>query len=52
VLASPYRPWMDNGITFTTNSDQMYFGHKVESGTARTAAVIQWADNDAPAADA
>ncbi len=32
---------MDNGITFTTNSDQMYIGHKVESGTDQTSAVIQ-----------
>ncbi len=37
-----YRPWMRNGITFTTNSDQMYIGHKVESGTDQTSAVIQW----------
>lgn len=50
VLASPYRPWMDNGITFTTNSDQMYIGHKVEPGFDQTAAVIQWADNEFPAA--
>jgi hypothetical protein len=48
VLQSPYRPWMDNGITFTTNSDQMYIGHKVETGSDQTAAVIQWGDNDAP----
>lgn len=46
VLQSPYRPWMDNGITFTTNSDQMYIGHKVESGSDQTSAVIQWGDND------
>lgn len=44
VLQSPYRPWMDNGITFTTNSDQLYIGHKVESGTDQTSAVIQWGD--------
>lgn len=41
---------MDNGITFTTNSDQMYIGHKVETGTDQTAAVIQWGDNNAPTA--
>ncbi|MDX9750036.1 MAG: tail fiber domain-containing protein [Flavobacteriales bacterium] len=50
VLQAPYRPWMDNGITFTTNSDQMYIGHKVEPGDDQTAAVIQWGDNDAPSA--
>jgi hypothetical protein len=50
VLQSPYRPWMDNGISFTTNSDQMYIGHKVETGSDQTSAVIQWGDNDAPAA--
>ena len=50
VLQASYRSWMDNGITFTTNSDQMYIGHKVESGTDQTAAVIQWGDNDAPTA--
>lgn len=26
VLSASYRSWMDNGITFTTNSDQMYVG--------------------------
>jgi hypothetical protein len=39
---------MDNGITFTTNSDQMYIGHKVETGSDQTSAVIQWGDNDGP----
>ncbi len=49
-LQLSYRPWMDNGITFTTNNDQMYIGHKVEDGDDQTAAVIQWADNnEAPA---
>ncbi len=49
-LQLSYRPWMDNGITFTTNNDHMYVGHKVEDGVDQTAAVIQWADNDgAPA---
>jgi hypothetical protein len=48
VLSAPYRPWMQNGITFTTNSDQMYIGHKVETGTDQTSAVIQWGDNDGP----
>lgn len=46
VLPWAYRPWMDNGITFTTNNDQMYIGHKVESGTDQTSAVVQWGDND------
>jgi len=57
VLQAPYRPWMDNpsclgagSITFTTNSDQMYVGHKVEPGDDQTAAVIQWSDNNAPEA--
>lgn len=50
VLTSPYRSWMDNGITFTTNNDQMYIGHKVEAGTDQTAAVIQFGDNDGPTA--
>ncbi|MFN3874758.1 MAG: tail fiber domain-containing protein [Flavobacteriales bacterium] len=50
VLQVSYRPWMDNGITCTTNGDQMYIGHKVEPGTDQTSAVIQWGDNDAPAA--
>jgi hypothetical protein len=50
VLQAGYRPWMDNGITFTTNFDQMYIGHKVEPGDDQTAAVIQWSDNElAPA---
>ncbi len=39
-----YRPWMHNGITFTTDLDQMYIGHKIESGP-EAAAVIQWGDN-------
>lgn len=50
VLTAAYRPWMDNGISFTTNGDQMYVGHKVEPGSDHTAAVIQWSDNDAPEA--
>jgi len=50
VLDASYRPWMDNGITFTTNMDQMYIGHKVEPGDDQTAAVIQWSDNEFPAA--
>ncbi|MEZ4739896.1 MAG: hypothetical protein R2818_11225 [Flavobacteriales bacterium] len=33
LLSASYRPWMDNGISFTTNSDQMYIGHKVEAGS-------------------
>ena len=50
VLQAGYRPWMDNGITFTTNFDHMYIGHKVEPGEDQTAAVIQWSDNElAPA---
>lgn len=46
VLSAGYRSWMDNGISFTTNSDQMYVGHKVEPNADQTAAVIQWADNE------
>src|SRR5690606_23399286 len=41
VLQASYRSWMDNGITFTTNSDQMYIGHKVETGFDQTAAVVR-----------
>jgi hypothetical protein len=37
---------MKNGITYTTNLDQMYVGHKVEPGDDQTSAVIQWGDND------
>ncbi len=48
VLTSSYRPWMKNGITFTTNSDHMWVGHKVETGTDQTSAVIQWGDNELP----
>jgi hypothetical protein len=50
-----WRPWMQNGITFTGNGDQMYIGHKYtyndpmneHSGIAAdyTDAVIQWSDN-------
>lgn len=40
-LFTGYRPWMDNGITFTTNSDQLYVGHKVESGSVQSSAVIR-----------
>lgn len=46
VLSASYRSWMDNGITFKTNSDQMYIGHRVESGSDQTSAVIQWGDNE------
>ncbi|MCO5276142.1 MAG: tail fiber domain-containing protein [Flavobacteriales bacterium] len=46
VLSASYRSWMDNGITFTTNSDQMYVGHRVEAGSDQTSAVIQWGDNE------
>ena len=46
LLTAGYRPWMDNGVTFTTNQDHMYVGHKVEDGGDQTAAVIQWADNE------
>jgi hypothetical protein len=35
-----------NPTTFTTNSDQMYIGHKVETGADQTSADIQWGDND------
>ncbi len=45
ILSSAYRSWMDNGITFTTNMDHMYIGHKVEPGEDQTSAVIQWGDN-------
>ena len=44
VLSASYRSWMDNGITFTTNSDQMYVGHRVEAGSDQTSAVVQWGD--------
>ncbi len=40
-LQLSYRPWMDNGITFTTNNDHMYVGHKVEDGVDQTTAAIQ-----------
>lgn len=46
VLSASYRSWMDNGITFTTNSDQMYVGHRVEAGSDQTSAVVQWGDNE------
>ncbi len=36
-----YRPWQRNGVTFTSNRDQMYIGHKAESGSDQTVAVIQ-----------
>ena len=41
VWSSSYRPWMDNGITFTTNSDLLYIGHKVEPGSDQSSAVIR-----------
>ena len=41
-----FRPWMRDGITFTSNSDFMYVGPmKKGSGVDKTDAVIAWADN-------
>lgn len=46
VQEGGYRNWMETGITFTSNNDLMYVGHrKVGTGTDLTEAVIQWSDN-------
>ncbi|MBL0328260.1 MAG: tail fiber domain-containing protein [Bacteroidetes bacterium] len=46
-----YRNWMQTGITFTSNNDLMYVGHrKVGAGPDLTEAVIQWSDNGLPGA--
>ncbi|MBI3501334.1 MAG: tail fiber domain-containing protein [Bacteroidetes bacterium] len=39
-----FRPWMKCGITFTSNNDLMYVGHK-SNGKDITDAVFQWSDN-------
>ena len=39
-----YRLWQRNGITFTGNSDQAYFGQKF-AGNDNTDMVMQWSDN-------
>ncbi len=39
-----YRPWMQNGMLITGNSDQMYVGHKYGSNDASDA-VIQWSED-------
>ncbi|MBI3502669.1 MAG: hypothetical protein HY063_12835 [Bacteroidetes bacterium] len=41
-----YRPWMKTGVTFTSNNDLMYVGHKRNGiGTDITDAVVAWSDN-------
>lgn len=41
-----YRPWMKTGVTFTSNNDLMYMGHKQNgTGTDITDAIIAWSDN-------
>ena len=42
-----FRPWQQNGITFTGNSDQSYIGHKYMENDF-TDLVLQWSDNPAP----
>lgn len=46
VQEGGYRNWMQTGITFTSNNDLMYVGHRqVGTGTDKTEAVLQWSDN-------
>jgi hypothetical protein len=41
-----YRPWMQTGITFTSNDDLMYIGHRTVNSTLDlTEAVFVWSDN-------
>ena len=39
-----YRNWMKYGMTITSNTDQMYMGHRALS-TTETDAVIQWSND-------
>ncbi len=41
-----YRPWMQTGITFTSNSDMAYIGHRATNGVEdRTDLMFVWSDN-------
>lgn len=41
-----YRPWMQTGITFTSNSDMAYIGHRATDGVEdRTDLMLVWSDN-------
>jgi len=43
-----YRPWMQNGITFTGNNDQAYIGHLYRGASLsdQTDLVFQWSNDD------
>lgn len=40
-----YRPWMQTGITFTSNNDLAYIGHRNTSGLDATDLMFVWSDN-------
>jgi len=43
-----YRPWMQNGITFTGNNDQAYIGHLYRGASLsdKTDLIFQWSNDD------
>ncbi len=44
-----HRLWMQTGITFTSNNDRMYIGHRSNGANDVTDAVFNWSDNAAGA---
>ena len=45
VQTGGFRDWMQTGITYTSNNDLSYIGHRQVGALDRTETVIAWSDN-------